>query len=258
MTLRQWIHYIWVRAGLLFLIASPLAMYLMFRAQNLPPDTLASTADLRVTESDGYVRFEPSEPLKRGLMLLPGCPADPHAYAPLARTIARERVLSVIVKVPYRCAPWPQTQATLRQRVLGVIDTCFDCVWTLAGHSRGARHALELARALPNGRVASLVLIGSTHPRDENYSSLDIPVVKILASEDGVAPLDAAMANRPLLPPTTRWEVIAGGNHAQFGYYGDYQLWDRAATISREEQHARAAALLIAAVRDATVGKRTK
>jgi pimeloyl-ACP methyl ester carboxylesterase len=247
MTVLRWVRYLWVRAGVLVLIASPAVMYVMFRAQGLPPETFATTASLRVTESDYYVRFAPAQAGTAAWMLLPGCPADPHAYAPLARAVAEQGVLSVIVKVPYRCAPWPQHQAALRQRVLGIIDSCVDCAWTLAGHSRGARHALELTRSLPAGRVASIVLMGSTHPREESYASLGIPVLKILASEDGVAPPDDALAHRDLLPASARWEVIDGGNHAQFGYYG-YQLWDHPAKISREQQHQQVAALLLGAL----------
>jgi pimeloyl-ACP methyl ester carboxylesterase len=249
MTLLQRIRYVWVRAGIVVLLASPVAMFLMFRAQNLPSDTFATTDSLRVTESDTYVRFQPASATRVAWMLIPGCPADPHAYAPLARAVALQGVLSVIVKVPYRCAPWPPHQAQLRQRVNGVIDTCFDCSWTLAGHSRGARHALEIASSLPAGRISSLVLIGSTHPRDTNYATLGIPVMKILGSDDGVAPVEEALSHRALLPSTTRWEVIDGANHAQFGHYG-YQLWDHMARITREEQQKRVAELVVSSMAD--------
>jgi pimeloyl-ACP methyl ester carboxylesterase len=247
MTAWQRIHYIWVRAGLLMLVAMPVAMFVMFRAQGLPPDTFASSAELRVTESEMYVRFQPAAAQSAAVALIPGCPADPYAYGPLARALAQRGVLSVIVKVPYRCAPLGSHQAALRQRVSGVLDSCPDCAWTIAGHSRGARHALEVASAMPPGRIASLVLIASTHPREESYATLGMPVLKILASEDGVAPLAAALDNRALLPPTARWEVIDGANHAQFGHYG-YQLWDRAATITREQQQEHAVGLILSAV----------
>jgi pimeloyl-ACP methyl ester carboxylesterase len=246
-TVWQRIRYVWVRAGLLVLVLSPVAMFLMFRAQNLPPQTLISTADVRVTESDVYVRFQPGTATGTGVVLIPGCPADPLAYAPLARRLAERSVLAVIIKVPFRCAPWPTHQQELQRRVAGVIDTCLECSWALAGHSRGARHALELARVFPRGRIASLILMGSTHPRDESFASLSIPVLKILASEDGVAPVADSMKRRDLLPAQTRWEVVDGGNHAQFGYYG-YQLWDRPATISREQQHEQVAALVLSAL----------
>jgi pimeloyl-ACP methyl ester carboxylesterase len=247
MTVLQWIRFIWVRAGVLVLVVSPFAMYLMFRAQDLPPDTFVTTSELQVTESDTYVRFQPTKLASAALMIIPGCPADPHAYAPLARATALQGVLTVIVKVPYRCAPWTEHRDALRQRVVSVIDSCYECAWTLAGHSRGARHALEVATALPKGRIASLVLIASTHPREDSYASLGIPVLKILASEDGVAPVAEALENRELLPATARWEVIEGANHAQFGNYG-YQLWDHPATISREQQQQHAVGLILSAL----------
>jgi hypothetical protein len=39
------------------------------------------------------------------------------------------------------------------------------------------------------------------------------------------------------MPPDTRWAPIEGGNHAQFGWYGE-QSGDNPATISREAQQA--------------------
>ena len=254
MTWLQRLHYVWVRAGLVVLVVSPLAMFLLFRAQGLPVDTFTTTADIRVTETSEYIEFEPrGRDTQFGqVMLLPGCPADPRAYAPLARGVAARGVRSVIVTVPYRCAPWPQHQAELRRRVLSLMEKCVQCQWALAGHSRGVRHVLELVRLLPNHRrneIASLVLMASTHPRDEDYSDLPMRVLKILGSEDGVAPADDALGNRRLLPPTTRWEIIEGGNHAQFAYYA-FQLFDGRATISRDEQHRRVVELIVVSVLD--------
>jgi pimeloyl-ACP methyl ester carboxylesterase len=244
MTWLQRLHYIWVRAGLVVLVVAPLAMYLVFRAQGFPDDSFTTTSEIRVTETDAFVRFDPAASRDARWMLLPGCPADPHAYGPLARAVASRGYVSVIVKVPYRCAPWPQHSAQLRQRVRDIAGSCTSCPWALAGHSRGVRHALEIVRALPREEIAALLLIGSTHPRDDDYSDLSMPVMKIMASEDGVAPLDTALGHRALLPASTRFEVIEGGNHAQFGYYG-FQLFDHRARISREEQHARTAELVI-------------
>ena len=249
MTLLQRIRYLWIRAGLVVLVASPIAMYLVFRAQDLPPDTFTTTAQIRVTETDTHIRFAPSSEASIGWMLLPGCPADPRAYGPLARAIAARGIASVIVKVPYRCAPWPQHAAELRRRVQEVIALCGDCRWTLAGHSRGARHVLEIARTVPARTIASLVLMASTHPRDDDYSSLPMPVLKIMASEDGVAPVETARAGLSRLPLATRFEVIDGGNHSQFAYYG-FQLFDGSACISRQEQHARIVMQLMSWLRD--------
>jgi pimeloyl-ACP methyl ester carboxylesterase len=88
-----------------------------------------------------------------------------------------------------------------------------------------------------SGSLSAMILVATTHPKDDDLSLLRIPVTKIYGSNDGIAPPDRVLANRRLLPSHTDWVEIAGGNHSQFGRYG-HQLFDGAATISREEQEA--------------------
>jgi hypothetical protein len=78
-------------------------------------------------------------------------------------------------------------------------------------------------------------LIATTHPRDIDLSKLDIPVMKISGSRDGVAGMEDILNNKSKLPPATNYVVIEGANHAQFGYYG-FQLGDNKATIGRAKQ----------------------
>ena len=92
--------------------------------------------------------------------------------------------------------------------------------------------------------MAGLALIGTTHPRDVDLYHSKIPVLKIYGTQDCVATVARVMANARLLPPSTTWVRIEGGNHRQFGYYG-YQLGDCGATISRESQQRQTAAALI-------------
>ena len=82
-----------------------------------------------------------------------------------------------------------------------------------------------------------LVLIGTTHPRDVDLSTLAVPVTKVAGTRDGLAARTAVEANRAKLPAATRWVWIEGGNHSQFGWYG-FQPGDRRATISAEAQRA--------------------
>lgn len=83
--------------------------------------------------------------------------------------------------------------------------------------------------------LSGLLLIGTTHPRDHDLSSLQIPVLKISGTRDCVADPKDSKANASKLPPQAVWTTIIGANHAQFGYYGS-QLGDCTATISRENQ----------------------
>ena len=91
-----------------------------------------------------------------------------------------------------------------------------------------------------------MLLVGTTHPRDVDLSTLKWPVTKVVGTNDGIAPITAVDANRALLPAATHWVRIKGGNHSQFGWYG-FQPLDHFAGTTREAQHEQ----LIQAVVDA-------
>ncbi len=59
--------------------------------------------------------------------------------------------------------------------------------------------------------------------------------MSVYGTLDGLATGEKIEASRALLPADTTWAPIAGGNHAQFGWYGD-QAGDNPAAISRIEQ----------------------
>jgi alpha/beta superfamily hydrolase len=119
--------------------------------------------------------------------------------------------------------------------------------WVVAGHSLGGALAARVALST-RGRDVSFVLIGTTHPREHDLSKLDASMIKIYSTSDGVAPVDGVMANRRLLPETTAWVEIKGGNHSQFGHYG-HQLFDGRATITREAQQATTRQVMLDALR---------
>ena len=104
----------------------------------------------------------------------------------------------------------------------------------LGGHSRGAALSALFASRYP-ADLSGLLLIGTTHPKDQDLSSLRIPVLKVSGTRDCVADLKTSKAGAAKLPAQAVWTTIVGANHAQFGYYGT-QLGDCSATISREDQ----------------------
>lgn len=85
------------------------------------------------------------------------------------------------------------------------------------------------------GLIDRLILMGTTHPRDFSIAGLKIPVMKLFGSNDGVADVKGVNDNKSNLPPLTKYILIKGGNHSQFGYYG-FQFGDDKAEISREKQ----------------------
>jgi pimeloyl-ACP methyl ester carboxylesterase len=110
-----------------------------------------------------------------------------------------------------------------------------DYAIVVEGHSRGAVVASAFAAQQP--RLAGVVLIGTSHPRDVDLSGLAVPVTKIVGTRDGLASPHEVERNAGLLPAQTRWVWVEGGNHSQFGWYG-FQPMDRRPRIPAAEQRA--------------------
>ena len=106
--------------------------------------------------------------------------------------------------------------------------------WIVAGHSRGGRMAANFASQYSE-ILSGLILLGTSHPKEQNLTTLPIPVLKISASEDGLASPPEIEQFSHNLPSATNFVMIDGGNHSQFEYYG-FQLGAGSASITREEQ----------------------
>ena len=207
------------------------------QARGVPDATLESGAAVTVTRTSDAVEFTPVPDTARvGLVLYPGSLVDPVAYAPLARDIAEAGYRAVILPLAFRQAPTADHQLALFERTLAVRNGAPGRAWIVGGHSRGGALAARFARD-HEGSLDGLLLIGTSHPREDDLSGLAIDVTKVFGSEDGLVSEEEVRQFAPLLPRATHWERIEGGNHAQFGWYG-WQLGSGTATISREAQHA--------------------
>jgi hypothetical protein len=83
--------------------------------------------------------------------------------------------------------------------------------------------------------VKGLVLWAAYPSAGDDLSASSLPVLSVSASRDGLATPAKITAARPLLPPTTVYQPIEGGNHSQFGSYG-IQMGDHTATIAPSQQ----------------------
>ena len=240
-----------IAALLLLFAATFVYVSFAFRPAGFGPEVLASDARVSVSNHSDALLFQPlNVHVDAALIFYPGCPIPSEAYAPLARAIAEHGYPVFLMHVALRCATAEDQQQELFAATRAVIASAHRR-WVLAGHSRGGFLASRLLAHEPR-LVDGLVLIGTTHPRDVSLASLAIPVTKIYATRDGVAPEDKARASAPLLPPSTNWIRIEGGNHRQFGFYR-YQLWDRTATISREAQQEQTLIAILSVLATSTV-----
>jgi pimeloyl-ACP methyl ester carboxylesterase len=175
---------------------------------------------------------------------------DPVAYAPLLHAVAAHGYPTHLLALPWRGAFGRADGEEFLDPARSVMDTV-PGPWVVAGHSRGAKIAALLARQ-PSARLAGLILLGTTHPRDFSLADSRLAVTKVYGTDDGVAPAADVLANAALLPPSTHWVRIQGGNHNQFGYYG-FQPGDHWASISRAEQQAATLAAMLAALEASTM-----
>jgi hypothetical protein len=93
------------------------------------------------------------------------------------------------------------------------------------------------------------VLWAAYPANSDDLSQLDLAILSVYATRDGLATPAKIEASRPLLPPDTRWVAIDGGNHAQFGWNGP-QSGERPATISREAQQREAVTPTVALLQE--------
>jgi pimeloyl-ACP methyl ester carboxylesterase len=101
----------------------------------------------------------------------------------------------------------------------------------VGGHSLGGVAAA--AYASTHTDIDGLVLWAS-YPANDSLKASTLNVLSIYGTQDirGVTPFENSQA---LLPLNTKYVVIQGGNHSQFGDYG-LQPGDHEATITSADQ----------------------
>jgi len=214
-------------------------------APPMPEALAALQPDAQVTVSTGqWLVFAPTaaQPTT-GFIFYPGGRVDYRAYAPAARQIAAQGYLVAIVRMPLNLAVFNPDAAA------GVIAE-FPKIqrWAVGGHSLGGAMAANYARSHP-GEVQGLALWAAYPATSDDLSSSGLRVASIYGTLDGLANGEKIDASRPLLPADTTWVPITGGNHAQFGWYGD-QNGDKPAAISRADQQAQVAAATLSLLED--------
>lgn len=204
------------------------------------PEALAamhSDSSVEFEQQNGWLVFQPvlqgdqlDKPIKKGLILYPGGKVDYRAYAPTARAIAAQGYLVVI-------PPMPLNLAFFEANAAGDVITAFPQIqkWAIAGHSLGGVAASSYAAANPD-KIQG-VGFWASYPQG-SMTAYPGQVVSISATNDGLATPVKIENSKKDLPPATKFVVIQGGNHAQFGYYSDQQ-GDNPASISRAEQQNR-------------------
>ena len=162
-----------------------------------------------------------------GLIFYPGGKVEDTAYLPLLERIRAGGVTVVLVRMPFHLAVFDIRAA---DRVYVAVPSVSR--WYIGGHSLGGAMASSYIDGKED-RFGGLILLGAYPVNDST-----IPTLCIYGSED-------IMLDKSKLSGVRNVLELVGGNHAQFGNYGT-QDGDGVASISREEQQAKAAEAMVA------------
>lgn len=186
---------------------------------------LQSDDEITVSMED-WISFTPTN-ASSGLIFYPGGKVPAEAYAPLAREIAKLGVMVILVPMPADLAFFGKNRAADVMEAHTSITT-----WMLGGHSIGGSTALSYYTS--NTDLFSVLVLLATIP-SKDISDHTIPCISIYGTLDGVLGWLDFPSSVNKLPINTTMVAISGGNHANFGNYGD-QPFDNPSTITRQEQ----------------------
>ena len=179
---------------------------------------------------ENWLTFKPAgKEINTGFVFYPGARVQPKAYAPLAYDIAELGYKVVIVPMPLNLAVFGVNRA---ENVMNNYEEITD--WVIGGHSLGGAMA---ARYAYNNyqKLSGLILLASYPAQNNDLSDMDIRVLSIYGSSDGITSQEKINNSKENLPDDTEWVEIKGGNHSQFGWYS-FQDGDDEAQISRGKQ----------------------
>lgn len=194
-------------------------------------------------EVGSHVTFTPTGGYDSGVIIYPGGFVDPRSYAPAARALAEAGSLVVILEMPFGLAVLGPNRATA-----AIEDHPEVRRWVIAGHSLGGTMAARYVAENP-GKVRGLVLWAAYPEAGIDLSGWEGEAASVFGTRDGLTTVPEIERSRAQLPPTAAFVPIRGGNHAQFGWYGD-QRGDNPATITRLEQQEAVIAATRAVMRD--------
>ncbi len=180
-----------------------------------------------VTEMpDGLYLDGPGD--ETALIFYPGAKVEYTAYLPLLSELADQGIDCFLIKMPCNLVFFGQNKAKK------IMDSYEYDHWYLSGHSLGGAMAASYA----SGHLESLngLVLLAAYPT-KSLKSDSFSVLSLYGSEDGVLNMEKVEEGKAYMPVDYAEVCIEGGNHAQFGNYGE-QKGDHAADISREEQQA--------------------
>ena len=198
-----------------------------YHADAIAKKAIRGNSEIEIKEKEDYYIFSPKEETKQGIIFYPGGKVDEVAYTPFLLTFAESGYEVYLVKMPVKLAIFGMNAAEDIMEEAAHIEQ-----WTMMGHSLGGAMAASFS-AEHDEEVENLVLLAAYSTAD--LKDKDITVYSFYGTEDKVLNMESYEKYYSNFPDDVIEEIIDGGNHANYAYYG-MQDGDGEATITKKEQ----------------------
>ncbi len=225
---------IWLRNTLIVLAGIVLALgsLVFIVSRPLPADAVAlaalvSSETVQVENTAAFISFIPKlkDSSQKGLIFYPGARVAPEAYSVGLKAVAETGIKVWNVKMPLNFAVFDSKAA---DKIIAAHPEITS--WAIAGHSLGGAMACSYAK--DSSKINTLIFWAAYCDKSFDLSNnSSIQVVSISGDQDGLATPEKVAATKAFAPSSTKYIVIKGMNHAQFGAYGE-QSGDNPAKIS--------------------------
>ena len=189
-------------------------------AQDTATKYLNGTSEVSVVKIDNGL-FVDGHGNDTAFIFYPGAKVEYTSYLPMLCDLASEGVDCYVVQMPFNFAIFGENEAD------SIINSTNYSHYILSGHSMGGYVASSYMAH--SGKGDGLVLFAA-YPTEK----IEKPVLSIYGSDDGVLNYKTYNESKTLMDNLTE-VIIDGGNHAQFGYYGN-QSGDNPSKITPEKQ----------------------
>jgi len=191
----------------------------------LKPDGQISITKIK----NGY-RFEPegAETVEPNIVFYPGGLVEPASYAPFAKKLAEEGHRVYVANMPFNLAMFGQNKAD------SFIEEHPDEAFVIGGHSLGGVFASRYA-AQHTDTLEGVFYLASYADETGSLTETDLSALQLTGTDDGVLNIESWEDAKINLPEDTTFVCIQGGNHGQFGSYGE-QKGDHKPAITEEQQ----------------------
>ena len=214
-----------IKIGIIIIIVLVIAYAAFtFLSYNHAEDTatkyLNGTSQVSVVKIDNGL-FVDGEGNETAFIFYPGAKVEYTSYLPMLCDLASQGVDCYVVQMPFNFAIFGENEAD------SIINSTNYSHYILSGHSMGGYVASSYM--VHSGKGDGLVLFAA-YPTEK----IEKPVLSIYGSDDGVLNFKTYNESKTLMGNLTE-VIIDGGNHAQFGYYGN-QSGDNPSKITPEKQ----------------------